>query len=113
MSGFEELQIESGGEHSEKQGENPQETVKDQHALISKILKSNDWTESEKSVVKWQFRLCGDFKTALWEAIIRADEDNLARLRYGFPNEVAGYKAWAWTEPYSLATKLREAGLEI
>ena len=85
----------------------------EQYRLISHILASDEWTEGEKSVVKWQYRLHGDFKTALWTAIIRADESNLRCLGKGFPDEVAGYMAWAWSEPYSLGKKLRKTGLWI
>ena len=45
----------------------------------------------EKELIDWQYRLCGDFRQALWEAICRADDNNLARLRLGFPNQVDGY----------------------
>jgi hypothetical protein len=47
--------------------------------------------ETERAVVEWQYRLCGGFKSALWDAIARADEGNLARLRLGFPHEVDGF----------------------
>lgn len=52
-------------------------------------------TASEQAVVEWQYRLAGDFKTALWQAIARADEGNLARLRLGFPDDVAGFLAFS------------------
>ena len=42
-------------------------------------------------IVKWQYRLLGHFKTALIEAIKLADDNNLAKLACGFPNEVQGY----------------------
>ncbi len=48
-------------------------------------------SEEEYAVVTWQYRLCGGFRAALWEAIARADEGNLARLARGFPAEVGGY----------------------
>lgn len=47
--------------------------------------------EIERALVEWQFRLAGDFKTALWGAIKMADDGNLERLRLGFPVEVQGY----------------------
>ena len=50
----------------------------------------------ELAVVSWQFRLCGGFKAALWEAIARADEGNLARLEYAFPIEVEGFRLYAY-----------------
>ena len=48
-------------------------------------------TEIERAVFDWQYHLTGDFRTALWQAITRADEGNLQRLHEGFPNEVEGY----------------------
>lgn len=45
----------------------------------------------ERELIDWQYRLCGDFRKALWEAICRADDDNLEKLRLGFPNQVEGY----------------------
>jgi hypothetical protein len=77
---------------------------------IREILTSGEWTEAEKAVVKWQFRLTGDFFKALWEAICRADEDNLERLSRGFPTEVEGYLAWHRGD---LGPRLRKAGLHI
>mgnify|MGYP001606128136 CR=1 FL=1 len=47
--------------------------------------------EIERALVHWQYRRCGYFKKALWEAIALADDDNLERLRLGFPIEVEGY----------------------
>lgn len=82
------------------------------HEQIRAILSSNAWTESEKWVVMWQFRLLGDFETALAAAITRADTYNLIRLEQGFPDQVRGYRAWAFNEPYNLAEKLRDAGLD-
>jgi len=48
-------------------------------------------TEVERRVIEWQFRLCGDFRSALWNAIKYADDGNLERLRIGFPDEVEGF----------------------
>ena len=45
----------------------------------------------EMAVVEWQYRMCGGFKSALWDAIKRADIGNLERLREGFPVEVDGF----------------------
>ena len=58
---------------------------------IHKYLESNEFDEGDKAVIKWQFGLHGDFYTALWEAIIRADDKNLMYLSRGFPTEVRGY----------------------
>lgn len=48
-------------------------------------------TVGEEFIVKWQYRLLGDFGTALIEAIKLADRSNLAKLALGFPDEVIGY----------------------
>lgn len=48
-------------------------------------------TEDEEFIVKWQYRMLGDFKKALIEAIKFADESNLERLKKGFPEEVQGF----------------------
>jgi len=45
--------------------------------------------------LEFQFRIAGDFYTALFQAIQQADEDNLERLAKGFPEEVEAYKVWA------------------
>ena len=80
------------------------------HEEIGAILTSEDWTDAEKFVVKWQFGLLGDFRTALIRAITLADDRNLEQLALGFPDEVAGYRAWAYG---GLGRRLREAGLGI
>ena len=77
---------------------------------IGEFLNSPDWTEGEKFIIKWQFGILGDFKTALIEACCRADEGNLARLHYGFPEEVEAYLAWSRG---NLGTRFRNAGLNI
>ena len=46
-------------------------------------------------VFDWQYNLHGDFYRGLWSAIIKADSQNLAKLALGFPDQVAGYKAFA------------------
>ena len=48
-------------------------------------------TAGEAELVRWQYRLQGDFKSALWTAIARADEDNLMALSMGYPDEVQTY----------------------
>jgi len=65
---------------------------------------------AEKWVVKWQFRLLGDFGTALAEAITRADDNNLERIAKGFPDEVAGFLDWSRG---LLGHRLRAMGLEV
>ena len=80
------------------------------HERIGAILESGEWTVGEKAVVKWQFRLLGDFRTALFKAIALADDKNLVRLAMGFPDEVSGFMAW---NRGGLGKRLRDAGLEI
>lgn len=77
---------------------------------VGKILGSDMFDEGEKWVVKWQFRLLGDFETALAQAIIKADDKNLARLALGFPTQIDGFRRWAYG---TLGDKLRAAGLNI
>lgn len=77
---------------------------------IREILSSPKWTEAEKAVVKWQFRMNGSFFSALWEAIKYADDFNLARLHIAFPIEVEGFRQWTRGD---LAQRLRAAGLKI
>jgi hypothetical protein len=80
---------------------------------IGDFLTRPDITDEEKLVIRWQFRRCGDFEAALWNAIKRADETNLGRLALGFPQHVRGYQAWAFGDPYSMGAKLRGLGLDI
>lgn len=77
---------------------------------IREIIQSPNWDETEKSVVKWQFGLHGDFKKSLWQTISRADDDNLDKLFMAFPIEVTGYRAWTRGD---LAARLRATGLLI
>jgi hypothetical protein len=69
-------------------------------------------TEDETWIVKWQYRMLGDFHTALFEAIKRADDYNLTKLALGFPSEVYGYKAYAqipgWWQRVQKIAELRE-----
>ena len=48
-------------------------------------------TEGERFIVMWQYRILGDFKSALIEAIARADTSNRSALAKGFPVEVEAY----------------------
>lgn len=77
---------------------------------VREILASKQFTETEKFIVKWQFGMLGSFKAALVDVIKLADEDNLAKLAKGFPEEVAVFIAW---NAGDLAERLREAGLEV
>ncbi len=65
-------------------------------------MSSYTWLQDEfglkpegAAIYDWQYRMCGDFQTALWDAITRADEDNLDRLASGFPVEVRAYRLFS------------------
>ena len=60
--------------------------------------------EQQRAVIAWQYRTCGDFKRALFIAISAADDDNLQRLRLGFPVEVEGFLKFQRTKGWWLAT---------
>jgi hypothetical protein len=77
---------------------------------IGEFLESPDWSESDKWVIKWQYRMLGGFETALKEAICHADYGNLTRLALGFPIQVRGYVDWTQG---NLARRFRDAGLNI
>ncbi len=66
---------------------------------------------SEKFIVEWQYRRLGHFRTALIEAICRADDDNLAKLALGFPDEVKGYIGYSRVLGW-WPTVQRKAGIE-
>ena len=60
------------------------------------VIKVNIYNEDkldgeELAVLRWQYSDEGGFKSALWTAITRADTQNLALLKKGFPDEVGGY----------------------
>lgn len=67
-----------------------------------------------KTAAVWRSRklrkLWGDVYTRLWAALSYADEANLELLRLGFPQEVAGLRAWRSGD---LAQRLRATGLDI
>jgi hypothetical protein len=50
--------------------------------------------EYERAIIKWQYKMHGSFFTHLWDAIWRADEENLRRLELGFPIEVKAYRMY-------------------
>jgi len=67
----------------------------------------------EAAVLEWQQGLCSCFKKALWEAITRADEDNLDLLERGFPAEVKGYKLYAFESGWWQAVEKKQRDLTI
>jgi len=60
----------------------------------------NKLDAEQKALVEWQYRICGDFKKALWDAVAHADDDNLMLLSYGFPVEVSAYKKYTRQKGY-------------
>lgn len=44
--------------------------------------------------LEFQYQFTGDFYTLLFRAIAQADDQNLARLEKGFPEEVHAHIAW-------------------
>ena len=75
---------------------------------VHEFLSNPDESLEAKAVLKWQWRLYGDFYTALWNAIKQADDGNLERLARGFPVEIKGFLAW---NRGSLAEELRQKGV--
>lgn len=80
------------------------------YKIVLEALESSDWTVGEKAVIKWQFRMWGRFYTTLFEVISIADDENLAKLRLAFPDEVDGFIAWNRGD---LGKRLEDAGLPI
>lgn len=56
--------------------------------------------------LEFQFGWSGDFTQALFQAIARADSDNLAKLSEGFPQEVDAYILWSQHGAKALAAKV-------
>lgn len=48
----------------------------------------------EALIIQWQYKMLGDFFIALIEAIARADIQNMAKLRKGFPELVDAYQCY-------------------
>ena len=79
-------------------------------AEISRALTSDQFNNGEKSLIEWQYRMCGDFRSALWKAISHADDGNLNRLAKGFPQEIAAYYDFI---NGNLGNRIRDFGLDI
>jgi len=61
---------------------------------IHEFLSSKENSETDKHLVKWQYRMLGDFETSLMKTIALADEDNLDLLKRAFPFQVEAYLDW-------------------
>jgi len=75
---------------------------------IAEFLADSTESLEAKAIVKWQWGLYGDFYTALFSAIKRADDENIERLALGFPIEIRGFLAWSRG---TLAKELRAKGV--
>lgn len=74
---------------------------------LQKLRDSTLLTQGEKDyLLDYQYHLAGDFHKALWEAIHRADEENLRRLNLGFPGEVHGFLAWTRGDLFERASRI-------
>lgn len=58
-------------------------------------MKLEGLTKGERWVIEWQYRMHGDFNTALSQAIMMADRRNLAKLAQGFPDEVSAFRHYS------------------
>lgn len=72
---------------------------------VSRLTQSPKLNEGEKSLLKWQYNMHGDFFTGLWKAISHADLGNLARLKLAFPEHVIAYEAFTGCVPYDFVRK--------
>jgi len=68
-------------------------------------------TPEEKAMFEWQYRMMGDFRTALMKTICLADVNNLAKLESSFPDEVNGYRKYSqesgwWKKVQNKAVKM-------
>ncbi len=77
---------------------------------LGEVLRNDQFTDGEKWIIQWQFRLLGDFETALIDAITRADEGNLMKLALGFPMQVDAYLEWSRG---SMGQLLRSRGIDV
>jgi hypothetical protein len=66
----------------------------DPFEIVQEILKSDRYTVGEKECVQFHLGMLDGFSAKLWEAITQADDENLARLGKGFPEEIAAFNSW-------------------
>lgn len=70
-------------------------------------MESSELTQGEKDYIfDKQYHHAGHFMNALYEAIGRADENNLYRLRQGFPGAVDAYLAWTRGDLHERASRI-------
>lgn len=71
----------------------------------ARLYRSGEFNAGEISLLKWQYREHGGFFTALWSAISQADDDNLDRLSFGFPDHVQAYRDYVATGEFNRKLK--------
>ncbi len=79
-----------------------------QRARVSAALDSDDWTEGEKRVLRWQWGLMGGYWTAFFEAAMRADDGNLDALARAYPGVISALRSWKFG---NLGTRFRDADI--
>lgn len=58
-------------------------------------MSETTFTPGEEFILHWQYGMLGGFRSRLVEAIAKADDGNLARLRLGFPDEVDAFLSYS------------------
>lgn len=75
----------------------------------------NKLTAGEQSLVMWQYHMEGGFMSTLWELLVRADRENLARLELAFPSHVKAFRNYSqvhgWWE--GIQDRLKKPNLEV
>ena len=72
------------------------------------LRKSDDFTNGEIKLLYYQIGECGGFFLALFDAMSHADGHNLAKLRLGFPEEVAAFQRWTQGDLAQAVTAIPE-----
>ncbi len=83
-------------------------TKDERRAALAAALSSDDWTEGEQFVLKWQWGMNGGFYTSLIDCMCIADDENLGKLAQGFPSLALAIDSWKKDD---LARRLRDANL--
>ncbi len=69
-----------------------------------------NFNEDEIFIIRWQYRLLGDFQTALMKAIAVADENNFALLALAFPMQTFAFSEWSHGD---MGERLRSRGIPV
>ena len=75
---------------------------------IAAALASDDWTDGEKMMLKFQWGKLGGFYTSLIKTMLLADPENLCRFHGGFASLTIAVKNW---KAGDLADRFRAAGV--